>query len=83
MKHIAAYLLCVLGGNEAPTAEQVGEVITAAGGSVDEAALALLISELEGQSVADLLAKGKESLKSVGSAGPSAGILLYGQCCES
>jgi large subunit ribosomal protein LP2 len=74
MKHIAAYLLLVLGGNEAPTAEQVTEVIAASGGAADEAAVALLISELEGQSVADVLAKGKASLKSVASAGPSTGI---------
>jgi large subunit ribosomal protein LP2 len=77
MRHLAAYLLLVLGGNSTPSAEDVTNVIKSAGGEVDEAALTLLMSELEGQSVAELLAKGKESLKSVAAAGPSSKFILF------
>ncbi len=71
MRHIAAYLLVVLGGNATPSSEDVKAVITAAGGEADDAALELLFSELEGKSIEELLAEGKEKLKSVASAGPS------------
>lgn len=74
MKLIAAYALLVISGNEAPTAEQVTAVVTAAGGEADEAALAALFGDLEGKNIHELLAKGEKDLKScVGSAGPAAG----------
>lgn len=43
MKHIAAYLLCVVGGNASPSAEDVANVITACGGEADEAQVAAMI----------------------------------------
>ncbi len=46
MKHIAAYLLLVLGGNAAPTAEDVTNVIVSGGGEADEAKVAALIAGL-------------------------------------
>jgi large subunit ribosomal protein LP2 len=64
MKLIAAYALLIVSGNEAPTAEQVTAVVTAAGGEVDEASLASLFADLEGKSIHELLAKGETSLKS-------------------
>ena len=74
MKLIAADALLVISGNEAPTAEQVTAVVTAAGGEVDEAALTTLFGDLEGKNIHELLAKGETDLKScVGSAGPAAG----------
>jgi ribosomal protein L12E/L44/L45/RPP1/RPP2 len=85
MKLIAAYALLVVSGKEAPTAEEVTAVVTAAGGEVDEAALASLIGDLEGKSIHELLAKGEESLKSVSGAAVSSGgkdrsfSLLYGR----
>ena len=77
MRHIAAYLLAVLGGNATPSAEDVTNIITSAGGEADEAALTLLFSELEGKSIEELFAEGKEKLKSVASAGPSGKILFF------
>jgi large subunit ribosomal protein LP2 len=55
MRNIAAYILLVVGGNATPSAEDVTAVITACGGSVDEASLASLISDLEGKSLAELM----------------------------
>ena len=73
MKHLAAYILLALGGKATPTAEEVSAVITAAGGEVDEEKLNTLIAELEGKSVDELIAAGKESLKSVSLGGGGGG----------
>ena len=36
MKYIAAYALCVVGGNATPSADDVKNVITAAGGEAND-----------------------------------------------
>ena len=73
MKLLAAYVLLILGGKEAPTAEDVSGLITATGGEVDEEKLTVLLSDLEGKDIHELLAKGDKDLKSVvGSAAPAA-----------
>lgn len=76
MRHLAAYALLVVGGNEAPTQDQVTQVITAAGGEVDEAKLAALFADLEGKNIHELLAKGDEDLKSV------VGVASAGNSCH-
>ena len=55
MREIAAYLLCVLAGNDAPTVEQVTAVISSVG-EVDEAKLTALVAEL-GRSLAYIYLK--------------------------
>lgn len=57
MRHLAAYLLLVLGGNASPNAEQVNAVIAAAGGEADEAKVTALLADLEGKDIHELLAK--------------------------
>lgn len=49
MRHIAAYLLLVLGGNESPSADDVKKVLSSAGVEVDEDRLSKLLSSLEGK----------------------------------
>lgn len=44
MKHIAAYLLLVLGGNASPSVEDVTSVISACGGEADSAQIETLIA---------------------------------------
>lgn len=65
MRHLAAYLLLVAGGNAAPTQADVTAVITAAGGEVDEQKLAALFADLEGKDIHTLVAEGDKALKSV------------------
>mmetsp|Transcript_17875 Transcript_17875/g.15785 ORF Transcript_17875/g.15785 Transcript_17875/m.15785 type:complete len:117 (+) Transcript_17875:15-365(+) len=62
MNSVAAYLLCVLGGNATPSVSDVSGVITAAGGEGDEAAITQLIAELEGKSADELVSAGMEKL---------------------
>ena len=72
MRHVAAYLLCVLGGNESPTAQDVEKVITSIGAEVDSEKVATLIKELEGKCLADVIDAGKEKLSTVSIGGGSA-----------
>lgn len=77
MRHVAAYLLCVLGGNATPSAADVTSVITACGGEVDEEQLGHLMEELEGKDIGELVAKGKEQLKnSRSAAGAAVGMIM-------
>ena len=62
MRHLAAYLLLVVGGNAAPSAEDVKSVLGQAGIETDSERLNTLISELAGKDVNELVALGKEKL---------------------
>lgn len=73
MKLLAAYFLLVLGGKEAPTAEEVTAVIAAAGGEVDEDSIGKLFADLEGKDIHELLSKGETDLKSIVSVGGGGG----------
>jgi ribosomal protein L12E/L44/L45/RPP1/RPP2 len=37
MRHVAAYLLCVLGDNKSPSADDIKNVITSVDGEADDA----------------------------------------------
>lgn len=73
MKHIAAYVLLVLGGNATPSAEDVTNLIVNAGGEADAEKITTLLADLEGKDIHELLAKGEKDLKSCVAAGPAAG----------
>jgi large subunit ribosomal protein LP2 len=66
MRHLAAYLLLVAGGNNAPTAEDVKALLATAGIDADEERLTQLLTELEGKDLNELMAAGKEKLVSAG-----------------
>ncbi|KAL0237976.1 hypothetical protein GEMRC1_012450 [Eukaryota sp. GEM-RC1] len=72
MKHVAAYLLAVLGGNKDPSAETLTEIIASVGGSVDSDALNKVVAELKGKNIDEVLEQGKQKLATVASAAPSA-----------
>ena len=72
MKELAAYLLCVLGGKE-PSVDEITAVIAAAGGEVDADKLNVLLADLEGKDVNEIIAKGKNDLKSVSVGGGGGG----------
>jgi large subunit ribosomal protein LP2 len=73
MKHMAAYLLLKLGGNDAPTAAEVTKALEAVGVESDSERLGALLSELEGKDMDELLASGKEMLAKFGSGGGGGG----------
>lgn len=51
MKHLAAYLLLTLGGNEKPSAGDIKKVLDSVGIEADSDRLDKLISELEGKDI--------------------------------
>ena len=66
MKHIAAYALLVLGGNENPSAADVKKVLTAAGASADDARMNELIESAKGKSFHELVSGGLAKIASAG-----------------
>lgn len=54
MKHLAAYLLIALAGNEKPSAEDVKGVLSSVGIDADQERLQKLISELEGKNLQEV-----------------------------
>lgn len=49
MRHIAAYLLLVLGGNESPSAEDVTKLLSSVGIDADADRVGKLVGALEGK----------------------------------
>ena len=69
MRHLATYLMLVLGGNENPTAEDITNALSKCGIETDPERLSSLISELEGKDVEELIALGKQKLMAGGAGG--------------
>jgi len=72
MRHLAAYLLLVVGGNASPSAEDVKALLATAGVEVDDARLSQLIGDLAGKDVNELVALGKEKLMKGGAVAAAA-----------
>ena len=49
MKHLAAYILLVLGGNQSPSAEDVKKLLKEIGSEADNAELEIMINSLKGK----------------------------------
>ncbi|XVF55677.1 hypothetical protein PTKIN_Ptkin06aG0056200 [Pterospermum kingtungense] len=69
MKIIAAYLLAVLGGNTSPSAEDLKNILGCVGAEADDDRIELLLSEVKGKDITELIASGREKLASVPSGG--------------
>ncbi|KAI3523313.1 hypothetical protein L1887_01374 [Cichorium endivia] len=69
MKVVAAYLLALLGGNTSPSAEDLKSILGSVGADADEDRIALLLSEVKGKDITELIACGREKLASVPSGG--------------
>jgi len=62
MRHLAAYLLLKLGGNDAPDADAITGVLTAVGIEADADQVAKIVADLEGKDLNELIAKGSENI---------------------
>ncbi|KAL4560802.1 hypothetical protein LXL04_032956 [Taraxacum kok-saghyz] len=69
MKVVAAYLLALLGGNTSPSAEDLKKILGSVGADADEDKIELLLSEVKGKDITELIASGREKLASVPSGG--------------
>ncbi|KAL0584572.1 hypothetical protein ABG067_005595 [Albugo candida] len=73
MRHIAAYLLCVLGGNDSPSSSDIEKVISSFGGTVDSDQVERLLKDMEGKDVEEMMKSGKEKLSGISIGGSSGG----------
>ena len=71
MKHIAAFALLVLGGNENPTAADVEKLLKAAGVTPDSEKITKMIASFEGKPFHEMVAGGLAKMATMGSAGPA------------
>lgn len=65
MRYVAAYLLAVLGGKEAPVAADLEKILSSVGVEVDSARVTKIINELKGKSIEELIKQGREKLSSM------------------
>ena len=76
MRHLAAYLMLTLGGNEKPTADNIKSVLEAIGAEAEDEKIEKLLADLEGKNVEEMIKAGLEKLVSIptgGAAAPAAG----------
>ncbi|KAE8645959.1 hypothetical protein Csa_018220 [Cucumis sativus] len=78
MKIVAAYLLAVLGGNSNPSAKDLKDILGSVGAEVDEERINLLLSNVKGKDITELIASGREKLASVPSGGGAAVAVAAG-----
>ena len=71
MRNIAAYALLVLGGKEAPSAEEVERVVKSAGAEPEKDKIAVLCRSLEGKPLHELVQAGMAKLASMGAGAPA------------
>ncbi|TQD72018.1 hypothetical protein C1H46_042446 [Malus baccata] len=69
MKVVAAYLLAVLGGKTSPSAADLKDILGSVGAEADSDKIELLLSEVKGKDITELIASGREKLASVPSGG--------------
>ncbi|MBA0853551.1 hypothetical protein Goshw_018982 [Gossypium schwendimanii] len=74
MKVVAAYLLAVLGGNASPSADDLKVILGSVGAEADDDRIELLLSEVKGKDITELIASGREKLASVPSGGGAVAV---------
>ncbi|XWS52853.1 hypothetical protein CRYUN_Cryun11dG0107900 [Craigia yunnanensis] len=74
MKVIAAYLLAVLGGNPSPSTDDLKVILGSVGAEADDDRIELLLSEVKGKDITELIACGREKLASVPSGGGAVAV---------
>ena len=83
MRHLAAYLMLVLGGNEKPTvdfsfastysqAENIKSVLEAVGAEAQDEQIEKLLADLEGKNIEEMIKEGLEKLVSIPAGGAAA-----------
>ncbi|KAL3653000.1 hypothetical protein CASFOL_002681 [Castilleja foliolosa] len=74
MKVIAAYLLAVLGGNTSPSAEDLKKLLGSVGADAEDDQIELLLSQVKGKDITELIASGREKLASVPAGGGAVSV---------
>ncbi|KAK6776492.1 hypothetical protein RDI58_027493 [Solanum bulbocastanum] len=78
MKVIASYLLAVLGGNTSPSAADLKKILASVGAEADDDRIELLLSQVKGKDITELIAAGREKLASVPAGGGGVAVAVSG-----
>lgn len=78
MRYVASYLLAALGGKENPTSADLEKILNSVGIEVDNEKLNIVISQLKGKSIEELIAQGKEKLASMPVGGGAVAVAAPG-----
>ena len=73
MKHLAAFALLVLGGNESPSAADVEKLLKASGVSADSEKIEAMIKAFEGKKFNEAVEQGLAKMATMGGGAPAAG----------
>ncbi|KAK1404736.1 60S acidic ribosomal protein P2 [Heracleum sosnowskyi] len=76
MKTVAAYLLAVLGGNTCPTATHLNNILASVGVEAEDDRIELLLSQVKGKDITEIIASGREKLASVPSGGGGGAVAV-------
>ncbi|XVF07802.1 hypothetical protein REPUB_Repub06bG0171200 [Reevesia pubescens] len=74
MKVIAVYLLAVLGGNSNPSADDLKHILGSVGAEADDDKIELLLSQVKGKDLTELIAAGRQKLATIPSGGAAAPV---------
>mmetsp|Transcript_8547 Transcript_8547/g.14687 ORF Transcript_8547/g.14687 Transcript_8547/m.14687 type:complete len:117 (+) Transcript_8547:71-421(+) len=75
LKYCSAYLMAVLAGKESPSTDDIKTILESVDAEYDETIANALVSEMEGKSVHEVIAAGKEKLKGFGGGGGGGGAV--------
>eukprot|EP00923_Selenidium_pygospionis_P007926 GHVN01013471.1.p4 GENE.GHVN01013471.1~~GHVN01013471.1.p4 ORF type:complete len:117 (+),score=30.57 GHVN01013471.1:92-442(+) len=73
MKYVAAYMMCVLGGNENPKTADVTKVLSSVGLEVDESTLDQLLKNMEGKQTHEVISTGMTKIQAMPAGGGGGG----------
>uniref|UniRef100_A0A7S2J5S1 60S acidic ribosomal protein P2 n=1 Tax=Alexandrium andersonii TaxID=327968 RepID=A0A7S2J5S1_9DINO len=76
LKYVAAYLMSALAGNESPSAADIQKILESVESDYDESIASKLVSEMEGKTIHEVIASGKEKLKGFGGGGGGGGVAV-------
>ncbi len=74
MKHVAAYLLLVLGGNASPDADAISKLLASVGIEADKEKASKLCAELKGKDINTVIAEGSKKLVSLPAGGSAPAV---------
>ena len=73
MRHVAAYFLAVMGGNSNPSEADIKSILSSVGIEADSKNLSVVISQLKGKNIFDVMAEGKTKLAEMRAGGVGGG----------
>eukprot|EP00449_Zooxanthella_nutricula_P002025 CAMPEP_0198513852 /NCGR_PEP_ID=MMETSP1462-20131121/16326_1 /TAXON_ID=1333877 /ORGANISM="Brandtodinium nutriculum, Strain RCC3387" /LENGTH=81 /DNA_ID=CAMNT_0044243281 /DNA_START=92 /DNA_END=333 /DNA_ORIENTATION=+ len=73
MKYLGAYLMAVIGGKEAPTAEDIAAILEAGGIEFEQEMIDRVIEKMDGKQAHELIAAGYGKFAACGGGGGGGG----------